>query len=227
MPNITLVTLAGIPGVNQATMTQNGNNNCGAYAIIAAVGAHGVFPLVAKLAYADNGPQIVNQAANTALADNYHQLSAAAYAITGILNNALGAAPVVPELLAAGNVDNSPAAMAKVAIDLGRQAPRINVQAAGFAVLGALYPGERARCNAVVGQNNVDVAATPYAAPGVNDTHVVCVDAGGGLLHWVAQGSDGNFYNPADGTLNNNWAPVNTNDPMGPYTFTGLWMVIH
>jgi len=226
MTNITLATLAGIPGVNQATMKQTGPYNCGAYAIIAAVGAHGAFPQAAALAYANGGPQIVNNNANTHLADNYTQLSAAAYTVTGILNNAPGN-PVVPELLAAGHVYNSPAAMAQVAMNLGRPAPQINAQAAGFANLSALYPNERARCNGVVGAVNVNVAAGPYAAPAANATHVVCVAVAGGGLHWLAQGSDGRFYDPDDGSLNNAWAPVNTGDAMGPhYTFAGLWMSI-
>lgn len=229
MPNISLITLAGIPGVNQAAMTQNNANACGAYAIIGASGAFGIFPRVAHLAYANAGPQAVNNNSAIALFDTYHQLSAAAYTITGILNNAIPNPPaaVVPELLAAGNVYNSPAAMAKVAMDLGRPAPHINTQAAGFAHLNALYPNERARCNGVVGAANVNVAAGAYAAPGAQFTHVVCVQVIGGGLHWVAQGSDGMFYDPADGSLNNPWAPVNTGDAMGAnYVFAGLWMVI-
>lgn len=229
MPNINLITLAGIPGVNQAAMTQNNANACGAYAIIGAAGAFGIFPRIANLAYANAGPQVVNNQSVTALADSYHQLSAAAYTITGILNNAIPHPPaaVVPELLAAGNVYNSPAAMSQVAIDLGRPAPHINVQAAGYAVLNALYPGETARCTAVVGAPNVNIAAGAYAAPLALQTNVVCVQVAGGGLHWVAQGSDGLFYDPANGTVNNAWAPVNTGDPMGAhYTFAGLWLVI-
>jgi hypothetical protein len=225
MPNINLITLAGIPGVNQAAMTQNNPNACGAYAITGATGAFGIFPRVANLAYANAGLQAVNNLSATTLADNYHQISAAVYTITGILNNNMAAVPVVPELLTAGNVYNSPAAMAQVAIDLGRPAPQINAQAVGFANLNALYPNERGRCNAVVGAGNVAVAAPAYAAPAAGNTHIVCVTAGGGL-HWVAQGSDGLFYDPADGSVNNAWAPVNTGDAMGAYTFAGLWIVI-
>lgn len=227
MPPITLVTLAGIPGVNQAAMTQNNPNACGAYAIVGAVGAHGMFPQNAALEYANPDPQLVNNQANIAANNNYHVLSAAVYRITGILNNAAGHPPVVPELLAAGNAFNSPAAMAQVAVDLGRPAPQINVQAPGFAVLGGMYPGAQARCAGVVGGARINVAAGPYAAPGVNETHVVCVNVGAGALHWLAQGSDGQFYDPAHGTLDNVWNPVNTGDQMGAnYTFTGLWMVI-
>lgn len=231
MPNITIGgggTLSGIPGVlNAGTMTQAGANDCGAYALVAAVGAHGVFPVNANtpLAYVNAGPQAVNLNAAVAAAHTYPQLSAQVYAITGILNNAAGAVPVVPELLAAGNVYNSPAAMAQVAMNLGRTV-QINVQAAGFGPLNNLYPGEQARCTAVVGGGNVDVNAGAYGAPAPNETHVVCVDTGGGL-HWLARGTNGDFYDPANGTLNNNWAPTNTGDPLGGnYTFTGLWMVI-
>jgi hypothetical protein len=227
MPNIDLISLAGIPGVNQAAMTQANPNSCGAYAIVGAVGAFGIFPLVAALAYANAGPQIVNNQSATAILNNYHQLSTAVYTVTGILSNQMPPIPVVPELLVAGNAYNSPAAMAKVAMDLGRVAPQINVQAAGYNFLNAIYPGETARCTGVVGAGNVNVAAGAYVAPGLNQTHIVCVQVIGGGLHWVAQGSNGNFYDPADGSINNNWAPVNTGNAMGPnYTFSGLWMVI-
>jgi len=229
MPNISLVTLAGIPGVNQATMTQVNPNACGAYAIIGAVGAHGVFPLVTNLDYANAGPQPVNNHAALAAANNFTQLSTSAYAVTGILNNAIPNPPaaVVPELITAGNVYNSPAAMAQVAIDLGRPAPQINVQPVGYAMLNALYPGETPRCQGVVGAGNVNVAAGAHAVPALNETHAICVQVNGGGLHWVSQGSDGLCYDPADGSVNNAWAPVNTGDAMGPnYTFAGLWMVI-
>ena len=224
MPNITLATLAGIPGVNPAAMTQANPNSCGAYAIIAAVGAHGGFPMVANLVYANIGPQAVNNNAVTAVNNTYHQLSAAAYTITGILNNVVGN-PANPELLATGNVYNSPAAMAQVTMDLGRPAPQINMQAAGLPAMAGRYPNEQARCTAVVGVANVDTNAGAYGAPGLNGTHVVCVSQGG-ALHWLACGSNGDFYDPANGTLNNNWNPVNTRDPMGGYNFTGLWMEI-
>ena len=225
MPNISLANLVGIPGVNAAAMTQPNPNDCGAYAIIGAVGAFGVFPMAVPLAYQNAGPGVVNNNSAVAAPDNYHQLSAAAYIITGILNPPVGAVPVAPELNGAGNSYNSPAAMAQVAIDLGRNPPQINTQAAGYANLGALYPGARARCEGVVGVAHVSVTAGPYSRPTNDFTHIVCVDTGAGL-HWVAQGTDGNFYDPGNGTLHNVWAPVNTGDAMGPYTFTGLWMVI-
>lgn len=225
MPDINLVNLNGIPGLSQVTMIQANDNDCGAYAIIAAVGAHRGFPMISNLAYNSPGPQLVNVNAVTAIADTYPQLSAHVYSITGILNNAGNMMPVVPELLAAGNVYNSPAAMAQVAMNLGRQVS-INVQEAGFIALNALYPNEKCRCEAIVGPGNVNVAAGNYAAPGPQETHVVCVKTEEGF-HWLASGSNGDFYDPADGTLNNNWNPVNTNDPMGmQYVFTGLWMEI-
>jgi hypothetical protein len=233
MPGITLQTLGGIPGIQQpGDLQQNGTNNCGAYAIIAAVGAFGAFPQNAGLAYAavTQGPPpvAVMRNSNVAVGNTFPQLCAGAYSITGILNpppQNLVFGPVNPELLVAGNGYNSPAAMAGVAVDLGRPVPSINVQPLGFAVLAALYPGEQRRCELVVGVGNVNVNAGPYAPPGANETNVVCVNAGAGL-HWLAQGSDGNFYDPADGSLNNAWNPQNTGDQMGPYTFAGLWMVI-
>ena len=185
-----------------------------------------VFPVATHLAYANNGLEAVNNISETFVGDTFAELSQSAYAVTGILNNAAGAPAVVPELLAAGGVYNSPAAMAQVVRDLERPEPQINIQP-GAAGLLAMYPGEQARCTGVVGLGNINVAAGNYAPPGVNDTHVVCVATGGGGLHWVAQGSDGNFYDPGDGSVNNVWAPVNAGDAMGAYTFTGLWMVIN
>ena len=241
MPNITAGNIGAIPGgLAPAAMTQPaGSDMCGAYALVAAVGAHGgVFPVAAAapvpLAYADPVTGVATAAAINA-ADTYHQLSAAVYAVTGILNNAAPgpAGAVVPELIAAGGVYNSPAAMAQVAINLGR-AVQINALAPGFAFLNALYPGAQARCIAVVGAANVNVAAGPYAAPGAAATQLVCVStallgAGGGL-HWLARGTNGNFYDPANGTLANAWvapaAPMALNTPVGPYFFTGLWMDI-
>ena len=126
MPDISLNTLKGIPGVKKEAMQQNSDNACGAYAIIAAVGAFGVFPVEKKLSYANNGPESVNKEGNTKKEDDYHKLSAAAYVVTGILNNASGT-PVSLELKASGNVYNSPAAMAKVALDFGKKV-EINVQ---------------------------------------------------------------------------------------------------
>ena len=227
MPNITLVTLGGIPGLDQAAMIQGNSNNCGAYATIAAVGAHRCFPMQANLAYQNAGPQAVNNAAAIKPIDKYPELSAAVYAITGILNFPTGMSRVYPELRSAGNVYNSPAAMAQAAIDLGRPLPQINIQPTGFARLSPLYPGERARCEDVVGTENFDVAAGSYILPGPDATHLVCVEVSTGGLHWVAQGSNGDFYDPYDGSLNNLWEPVNTGDLMGPnYLFAGLWLVI-
>lgn len=60
MPNINVMTLKGIPGVDQAAMTQANPNACGAYATVGAVGAFGGFPMNANLAYANVGPQNVN-----------------------------------------------------------------------------------------------------------------------------------------------------------------------
>ena len=188
-------------------------------------GAHGVFPVEKKLSYANNGPESVNKEGNTKKEDDYHKLSAAAYAVTGILNNASGI-PVSPELKASGNVYNSPAAMAKVALDFGKEV-EINVQEAGLQVLSALYPNEKGRCEEVVGGSKVDAKAGDYSKPSGDQTNLVCVSVGGGGLHWVAQGSDGNFYDPGDGSLNNKWNPKNANDNMGGnYQFSGLWMVI-
>jgi hypothetical protein len=231
MPNISLMTLGGIPDIGIANaMTQNNANACGAYAVIGAVGAFEIFPDDFNLAYENAGPEFVNNNAQILGTDNFHQLSAAAYIVTGILNIPGMVVPVVPELHTDGNVYNSPAAMAKVAMDLGRPAPQINVQAAGFAELNALYPEEEQRCIHVVGVGNVNTNAPGYLQPAANETHLICVNVNLGGLHWIAQGSDGLFYDPADGLTNHNSSlvyPINTGTPIGAaYTFSGLWMVI-
>jgi hypothetical protein len=234
MPNITMQNLGQIPGLQQAgALQQNGPYDCGAYATAVAVGAFGVFPVNAGLAYATvmqgAQPVAVVRNANIAAVNSFPQICTAIYVVTRILNppppdQVWG--PVAPELLVGGNGYNSPAAMAQVVVNLGRAAPTINAQQAGFANLAGLYPGEQARCQLVVGQQNVNVQAGQYAAPGANEVSLLCVEIGNGL-HWVAQGSDGNFYDPADGVLDHNWAaPAQTGDPVGPYAFAGLWMVI-
>lgn len=118
--------------------------------------------------------------------------------------------------------------MAQAAMNMGRPIPPlVKAQTAGFDQLVKLYPGERQRCNDVVGAANVKVDAGDYAPPSPDATHIVCVNVVGGGLHWVAQGSNGNFYDPGNGTTNNAWNPVNTGDAMGAnYTFAGLWLVI-
>lgn len=228
MPNITLESLRGIQGVTQSEMTQpSETDQCGAYATIAAVGAHGCFPMNAQLAYQVDSFKTINNASKIECSYTYHQLSSAVYQITGILNkpaNRYG--PVRPELKPHGKGYNSPAAMAKVAIDMGRPAVKINVQAASFSILGNLYPGERTRCEAVVGANNFNADAEHYSTPKDTETHILCVQSGN-EWHWVAQGSDGNFYDPIDGSLSNTWmSPANGGDEIGSYTFAGLWLVI-
>ncbi|MDD5411405.1 MAG: hypothetical protein PHF31_08325 [Methylobacter sp.] len=232
MPNITLVTLAGINGFNIGTqvaqMTQPaGSDECGAYALVAATGAFGNPPVAANTVIAYNGN---NQLLSPA--DNFHQLATKVYVLTGILNiqRLIDQRPIIPELVAA-NGYNSPAALAQVAMTLGR-AVTVNATQAGFALLNPLYPGEYARCVGVVGAGSVHVgtgmAPVNYAAPQPGETHIISVQNGGGGLHMLARGSDGNYYDPGNGSLGNTWG-----DPTLPgfnaasgYTFAGLWLVL-
>lgn len=221
MPNITLNTLAGISGLNAGNqvvqMTQAAHaNDCGAYALVAATGAFGRPPVQANTAIAYNDIHGQLTSANT-----FGQLAASVYALTGILNPVM---PPNPELVLNGGY-NSPAALAQVALTLGR-AVSVNITAAGFLVLGALYPAEQTRCNAVVGPANLHIgtAAAPvnYAAPGLGETQIVCVQTNGGSLHWLARGSDCNYYDPANGSLGNAWGNLQASG----YTFTGLWLTL-
>ncbi|ROQ24196.1 hypothetical protein [Gallaecimonas pentaromativorans] len=225
MPNINLTTLAWVPNVNQASMTQpEDSNQCGAFALVAAVGAFGAFTANTVVSYQNAGPGPVNNQETITTELDFTGLSQRVYNVTGILNHDLPAPD--PELINGGDY-NSPAAMAKVIADLGRPQPRVNVQQDGYQLLNALYPGETARCQQVVGAGNVNTDAGQYGAPANGETHIVCVNVNDGGLHCLARGSDGHFYDPADGTLNNNWNPVNTGDAMGAhYTFSGLWIVI-
>lgn len=229
MPNITLATLAGInnlTALNQvAQMTQAQVNGCGAYALVAATGAFGnpPVPLATNITYNGNAQTLLP-------ADAFPQLAAKVYALTGILNPAFPPIPANPELVP-NNGYNSPAAMAQVALALGR-AVIINITQAGYAALSPVYPGEYGRCVAVVGAPNVHVgtamAPVNYAAPMAGETQIINVDNGGGGLHMLSRGSDGNYYDPANGSLGNAWG-----DPTLPgfnaasgYTFTGLWLVL-
>jgi len=67
MPDISFQNLRKIPEIQQTgSMQQNGPNNCGAYAVIAAVGAFEVFPTKENLSYAiaEQGPPVVAIARN-------------------------------------------------------------------------------------------------------------------------------------------------------------------
>ncbi|MCP4884232.1 MAG: hypothetical protein GY908_10620, partial [Flavobacteriales bacterium] len=65
-----------------------------------------------------------------------------------------------------------------------------------------------------------------YSKPKEDETHLVCVSSEQGGLNWVAQGSNGCFYDPTDGSISNMWDPKEAGNSMGRYIFTGLWVVI-
>ncbi|HEY8036682.1 MAG TPA: hypothetical protein VIF37_13970 [Methylobacter sp.] len=229
MPNITLATLAGINGLNAANQTvqmaQAQANGCGAYALVAAAAAFGNPPVAENTAIAYNG----NNAQLTP-ADTFPLLAGKVYALTGILNPSRALNPLAPELVAA-NGYNSPAAMAQIALTLGRQVI-VNITQFGFESLSPLYPNEQERCTAVVGVGNVRVgtAAVPvnYAVSQPNETQIVCVQNNLGGLHMLARGADGNYYDPADGSLGNNWGDPDSGgfNAASNYMFTGLWLVL-
>ena len=257
MPNITLNTLDRIQGidpqneyVSQQAMNQNRaqNNLCGAYATVAALGSLGIFPvsqdvtLLRLLQEEDddiNNPG-VDLRATISPDHDFHQLSNLVYTVTGILNplpkdaNTADPVPVVPELIAGGGY-NSPAAMAWVAIQLGTRVG-MGILKTG-SILQCLYPGEQGRCKQVIGENNINLKAVQYAPPKDNQINLVCVSSRSGL-HWLAQSSNGAFYDPADGSINQlskGWqqpkkidspvANINGSYPRN-YRFAGLWLVI-
>lgn len=228
MPNISLTTLREIPYVNKAAMTQSNPNACGAYALIGAVGAFGIFPAINILSFVSIGPESIMKAGTIKQGDDYHALSLSIYGITGVLNiqDPTIPPPVAPELLNAGNVYNSPAAMLSAIIDFGVFQVKIFAQKKGFAAINKLYPGAKQRCINLVTTANVNVNAALYAKPAAKQTKIVCVNKNDGTIHWVAQGSDGYFYDPLNGKVNNTWTPRKTGDAMGNYTFSGLWIEI-
>jgi hypothetical protein len=228
MPDITLATLSGINGLNadnQAVqMAQAQANGCGAYALVAATGAFGNPPVVADTPIAYNG----NNAELTP-ADTFPLLAGNVYALTGILNPSRLVNQAAPELVDA-NGYNSPAAMAQIALTLGRQV-NVNITQLGFEILDPLYPGEQERCTAVVGAGNVHIgtaeAPVNYAAAQPGETQIICVQTNFGL-HMVARGSDGNYYDPGNGSLGNDWGDPDAGGffAASNYTFTGLWLVL-
>ncbi|BAP56715.1 hypothetical protein THII_2418 [Thioploca ingrica] len=64
----------------------------------------------------------------------------------------------------------------------------------------------------------------------MGETQIICVNSGAGL-HMLGRGSNGDYYDPATGTLNNNWgnpdAPGFGGATGGMYEFTGLWLVLN
>jgi len=221
MPNINIGTLSKIPNVDKTAMTQpGGSRSCGAYAMVGVLGAFNKFPSDKQISYTNDGPEKVNNQATFNQGMKYPDLANEIYHVTGILNMPQG----VPELIASGSMFNTPAAMAKVAKDMGMDNIKVNVLSKDYKGLSASYPNEENRCVDIVGRENVIIDAPEYKAPkNDNEINVVCVFSGSSL-HWLAQGSDGKFYDPGDGSVDNNWNPVSGS--MGSYTFAGLWITI-
>lgn len=244
MPNIDLVTLAGIPGIGVNTvfqMTQAAANACGAYALVAAVGAFGRFPVqVGGLPIAYQNAGLFSVATNAVLmpANTYAQLTASVYKVVGILNllPIPLVPPVIPELGNGPNLYNSPAAIASVAMQIGALPPqltvRVDTSAAGLPLL-QFYPGEVQRCQCAVGVANVNANGTAvYAPPAANQTQIICVQNLLGGLHWLARGSNGQWYDPGLGTTNNAWVLNLANNEIRDatntlvYRFSGVWLTI-
>lgn len=240
MPNINLqnpVFAAIPPGINinnqVAMLTQNEPKACGAYALVAAVGAFQTFPINAQITYAGQNPLTISSAIN--VANTFPEIASAVYALSGILNN-----NPPPELIALKQPNiypiggyNSLAVLAAAAIALGRST-KIHATDAGFAELNTKYAGEHARCISVVGAGNVEIGtqANPvkYQAPELTQTQLIVV-AQNAALHIVARGSDGGYYDPGDGSLDNMWGDP---DKQGfsvatgkNYSFGGVWMTIN
>lgn len=234
----------------QAQMTQSAQNACGAYAMVAAVGAFGLFKFNEQIA------QNLNQFALIfgLIARNYRfpALAAAVYELSGILNPNRPQGneiinPHLPNNIYPTGGYNSPAVLAAAARSLGRNVS-INATQDGFRNLAALYPGESDRCIAVVGQQNVHIGTQQnpvnYKEPSRDETQVIVVIANARqqnqTLHMVARGSNNsnnnnnsNYYDPGTGRLQLNWGdPTNSQFPKKTakdgteYTFGGVWMTI-
>lgn len=242
MPNINLANASfanippGITIANQvATLTQNAANACGAYALVAAVEAFPTFPRNAQITYLGQNPLTISSAIT--VINTFPQIASAVYALSGILNPP----PVPPELIPVAppniypiNGYNSLAVLAAAAIALGRNTI-IYATLAGFAALGGFYPGEQARCIAVVGGGNVQIgtaiAPVNYQQPAPTQTQVIVVANVGGGLHFIARGSDGGYYDPGNGSLGNMWGNPDLQGFQaatgGNYNFGGVWMTIN
>ncbi|MEH2237064.1 hypothetical protein [Nostoc sp.] len=242
MANINITTLDGIDSLRVNTvaqMTQVNQNHCGAYALVAAIGAFGRFPVQVgglPIAYQNAGPFPVARNAVLMPTNTYAQLAALVYQVVGILNllpNPL-VFPVTPELGNGLNLYNSPAAIASVAMQIGAPLPqltvRVDTSAAGLQLL-QFYPNEVQRCQCAVGMANVNETGTAvYALPALNQTQIVCVQANHNL-HWVVRGSNGQWYDPGTGLMNNQWNVdvVNNTIIAGMnvvYQFSGVWLTI-
>lgn len=243
MPNILINNLGLIDGLtigNQiAQMTQPADSlQCGAYALLAAANAFGSNPPVAAataISYVTAGITANSQTLQST--DDYPTLAAAVYAVTGILNPA----PTRDTQLVQNGGGNSPAAMSQVIVTLVGTVVPVNVYVTedGYAVLGGLYPGELARCQAVMGTGvYVGTSGVPvnYQEASENQTQLICVWSGppandlpGTTLHWLARGgSGGAYYDSATGNINNVWPdPDSVQFPTdSDYTFAGLWITI-
>lgn len=130
MANINLVTLRGIPHVSRGAMTQSNPNACGAYALIGAMRAFGIFPTTRILSYVSIGPEAIMKTGTIKPGFDYHALSLSIYGITAVLNKESPGIPpqVIPELLNAGNVYNTPAAMLNAVVDFSVFQPRLFIQ---------------------------------------------------------------------------------------------------
>lgn len=188
------------------------SNECGAYALTAALAAFALWPENTIIAYGENNNVIVQD-------DDFVSAKDKIYGLTGILN------PDGGDNVAGGGY-NSPAAMAAVAMDFAHTVS-VNITAAGLYALGALYPDEQAACVAVVGAANVHTDGV-YVDPADGQVQLICVFSGPQALHILARGSDGRYYDPATGVRNNDWGNPTAEqfEAFSGYEFAGLWLVI-
>ena len=229
MPNINLKTLEHLFPPDHKPVAADikqpkGSSLCGAYALVGAVGAFGNNINDKTLHYDDSGPESVSRTGNLKGVTNVHDRSNVVYQVTGILNNS-----PPPELIQEGkDLGNSPAAMAEVGLQLGMRVD-IHAQKPAMAQLLKIYPGAERRCIKAVGEEHADSNAGPYAPPGESETHMILVQRkSNDNMHWLAQGSDGMFYDPIDGSTTHTWQPKNFLDHLrkSDYVFLGLWLVV-
>ena len=194
------------------TQVQSKANNCGAYALAAIAETFGVLPVEKDI-------KLIHDSRNSTLTKEQTKEEAvdSIYMITGNLspNGKYTSDP---------NGTNSPSALSYVARQLGLIVD-VKVTTDCLKNLIPFYPGELDRCRNQA--NSVDVSATNYVVPTADEIPLICVANHFKSLHWIVQGNDGLYYDPAVGTNDNLWAsPEATGSSIGcDYMWAGLWMV--
>lgn len=199
-----------------------GSNACGAYCVAACLDAFGRQPVAAfDLDYNVPGTAVRRHSIIPSHATR-DVFGRQIYVITGLLdlNPALAGAAAAAQYRREPDFYNAPSAMTWVARQLGSNVT-VNVLPGVFAAVTAAFPSEQ---NMITAAGGVVNGAAAYAPPGANEVQLLLVN---NSTHWVARGSNGLYYDPADGVNTHTWVnPGGAGTALGPHTFSGLWMSV-